>query len=65
LVACKDVQYKTEPQYKPVFSIFEFVDQRKFKTLEKPQQASCKFNHKHGFLLGGMDYVMLKGLLAT
>jgi len=28
LVACKDVPYKTEPQYKPVFSIFRFVDGR-------------------------------------
>ena len=65
LVACKDVQYKTEPQYKPVFSIFEFVDTRTFKTLEKPQQASCKFNHKHVFLLGEMDHVMLKEMLAT
>jgi hypothetical protein len=65
LVACKDVPYKTEPQYKPIYSIFEFVDNRKFKTLEKPQQASCKFNHKHVFLLGNMDYVMLKEMLAT
>ena len=30
LVACKDVPYKTEPQYKPIFSIFDFVDGRKF-----------------------------------
>ena len=28
LVACKDVPYKTEPQYKPIYSIFQFVDGR-------------------------------------
>jgi len=34
LVACKDVPCKTEPQYKPIYSIFQFVDGRSFKTLE-------------------------------
>ena len=36
LVACKDVPYKVEPQYKPVFAIFTFVDGRNFKTIEMP-----------------------------
>jgi hypothetical protein len=34
LVACKAIPYKTEPQYKPVYAIFKFVDGRSFKTLE-------------------------------
>lgn len=37
LVACKDVPYKTEPQYKPIFSYFQFVDGRRFRTLDMPQ----------------------------
>lgn len=37
LVACKDIPYKTEPRYKPIYSVFEFVDGRKFTTLEMPQ----------------------------
>ena len=65
LVACKDVPYKTEPQYKPVFSIFRFVDGRSFRTLEQPQQAACRFNQKHVFLLGHLDYVLLREMLAT
>ena len=65
LVACKDVPYKTEPQYKPIYSIFKFVDGRSFKTLEQPQQASCRFNQKHVFLLGHLDYVLLREMLAT
>jgi hypothetical protein len=65
LVACKDVPFKTEPQYKPVFAIFTFVDGRNFKTIEMPQQKACKFNHKHVFLLGHLDHVSLKEMLAT
>ena len=65
LVACKDVPYKLDPQYKPVFAIFTFVDGRNFKTIEMPQQKSCKFNHKHVFLLGHLDHVSLKEMLAT
>ena len=30
-----------------------------------PQQKSCKFNHKHVFLLGHLDHVSLKEMLAT
>ena len=36
LVACKKIPFKTEPQYKPIYAIFEFVDGRKFKTMEFP-----------------------------
>jgi hypothetical protein len=36
LVACKDIPYNVEPQYKPIFSYFTFVDGRKFKTTEMP-----------------------------
>ena len=37
LVNCKDIPFKTEPSYKPVYAIFRFVDGRIFKTLEMPQ----------------------------
>lgn len=36
LVACKDVPYKTEPRYKPIYSIFKFVDGREFRTRDMP-----------------------------
>ena len=36
LVACKDVPYHTEPQYKPIFSYFDFVDGRRFRTMDVP-----------------------------
>lgn len=65
LVACKGVPYHSEPKYKPVFSYFQFVDGRKFKTLDMPQQSECRFNQKHVFLLGDLDYVKLKEMLAT
>jgi len=32
LLGCKDVPYKTDPKYKPIYSIFRFVDGRSFKT---------------------------------
>ncbi len=37
LLACKDVPYKVEPEYKPIFAYFTFVDGRKFRTLDCPQ----------------------------
>ena len=37
LVACKDVPYKTEPRFKPIYALCKFVDGRQFKTLEQPQ----------------------------
>ena len=36
LVSCKDVPFKTEPKYKPIFSQVEFIDGSGFKTLEVP-----------------------------
>lgn len=65
LVACKDIPYKTEPKYKPIFSIFRFVDGRQFRTLDMPQQQNCRFNQKHVFLVGAMDHVQLRERLAT
>jgi len=65
LVACKDVPYKTEPEYKPIFSYFTFVDGRKFRTMDVPQQAACRFNHKHVFLVGHLDHVLLREMLST
>ena len=37
LAACKDIPFKTEPKYKPIFARVEFVDGSKFRTLDLPQ----------------------------
>lgn len=37
LVGIKDIPYKTEPKYKPIFATVEFVDGHSFSTLEMPQ----------------------------
>ena len=65
LVACKSIPYKTEPRFKPIHAIFRFVDGRSFKTVEMPQQSACRFKHKHVFLIGHLDHVLLKEHLAT
>jgi hypothetical protein len=44
ILACKDVPFKTEPKFKPIYAIFRFVDGKKFKTIEVPQQKTCRFN---------------------
>lgn len=36
LVACKDIPFKTEPRFKPIFAACEFVDGQNFRTLEMP-----------------------------
>lgn len=65
LVACKDIPFKTEPKYKPIFAVCKFVDDRQFSTLEMPQQSFCKFVHRHVFLVGLLDPVLFKEMLAT
>jgi hypothetical protein len=65
LVAIKDIPYKTEHRYKPIYATCEFVDGTKFTTLEHPQQAKCKFEMKHVFLVGKQDPTHLKEMLAT
>ena len=65
LLACKDIPYKTEHKYKPIHCVVRFIDGRAFRTLDHPQQPFIKFLHKHVFLLGLHDPVMLKELLAT
>ena len=37
LVGVKDIPFKTEPKYKPIFASVEFVDGYTFNTLEMPQ----------------------------
>jgi hypothetical protein len=37
LVSCKDIPFKTEPRYKPIYASCEFVDGETFTTLEMPQ----------------------------
>ena len=52
IVACKDIPYKSDPKYKPIFAEVDFIDGSAFKTKEMPQQKSCKFDEKHVFFLG-------------
>lgn len=40
----KEIPYKTEPKFKPIYASCKFVDGRTFKTLEMPQGPHCKFN---------------------
>ena len=65
LLACKDIPYKTDHKYKPIHCVTRFVDGKQFRTLDFPQQPFIKFMHKHVFLLGLHDPVLLKELLAT
>ena len=37
LVACKDVPYKTEPKFKPIYCQLRFIDGQSFRTQEFPQ----------------------------
>ena len=34
LVSLKDIPFKTEPKYKPIYATFEFIDGKSFQTLE-------------------------------
>lgn len=36
LKACKDIPYKTEPKFKPIFAKLEFVDKQFFRTMQFP-----------------------------
>jgi len=65
LVSCKDIPFKTEPRYKPIYASCEFVDGETFTTLEMPQQPHCKFMHKQVFFVGKHDAVSFKEMLAT
>lgn len=65
MLACKDIPYKTEHKFKPIYCMVHFADGKKFRTLDFPQQPSIKFMHKHVFLLGLHDPVLLRELLAT
>lgn len=65
LVACKDIPYKTEHRFKPIHCVVHFADGKRFRTLDFPQKPTIKFMHKHVFLLGIHDPVLLRELLAT
>ena len=65
MLACKDIPYKTEPKFKPIHCVTRFVDGKAFRTLDFPQQPFIKFMHKHVYLIGLHDPVMLRELLAT
>lgn len=60
----KDIPFKTDPRFKPIYASLVFVDGTTFKTLEMPQQPACKFNHKHVFLVGNINATSLKELLS-
>jgi hypothetical protein len=51
----KDIPFKTEHRFKPITAKVEFVDGLSFTTGEMPQQANCRFQHKHVFLVGKHD----------
>lgn len=65
LVSIKDIPFKTEPKYRPIYATLDFIDGAHFSTLEMAQQPHCKFLHKHVFLVGRHDPVQFKELLAT
>ena len=65
LVGCKDIPFKTEPKYKPIFAVCRFVDEKSFRTRLMPQQPFCKWQHCHVFLAGRTDPVVFKELLAS
>lgn len=65
LVSVKDIPFKTEPKYKPIYASLEFIDGSHFSTLEMAQQPHCRFMHRHVFLVGRHDPVQFKELLAT
>ena len=37
LVSVKDIPFKTEPKYKPIYATLEFIDGSRFTTLEMAQ----------------------------
>ena len=43
LVAIKDIPFKTDPKYKPIYASVKFVDGQGFDTLEMAQQQHCRF----------------------
>lgn len=65
LVSIKDIPFKTEPKYKPIYATLEFIDGTSFTSFEQPQQPHCRFLHRHVFLVGQHDPVHFKELLAT
>ena len=65
IVAAKDIPYKTEPKFKPIFCEAKFLDGSIFKTQEMPQQPQCRFNAKHVWLMGRTDPVAFKEMLAS
>ena len=37
LVSIKDIPFKTDPKYKPIYATLQFIDGSSFKTFEQPQ----------------------------
>lgn len=65
ILAAKDVPFKTEPKYLPIYTICKFVDGQTFRTVDYPQTDFCKWMHKHVFLVGQKDPVMFAEQLAS
>ena len=65
LAAIKDIPYKTDPKYKPIYASVQFVDGQSFDTLEMAQQRHCRFGQRHVFLVGTLDPVQFREMLST
>ena len=65
MVAAKNVPYKVEPRYKPIYAVCNFVDGQKFRVDDRPQQSFCRWMHAHVYLVGKMDPVLLREWLGT
>lgn len=55
ILAARDVPEKTDPKYKPVYTICKFVDGQTIRTSDHPQANLCRWAHKHVFLVGQKD----------
>ena len=60
LMSVKDIPYKTDPKFKPIYASLEFVDGSTVRTKEMPQQPVCKFDQKFVFLTGHFNQTQVK-----
>ena len=65
ILAAKDVPYKTDPKYLPIYTVCKFVDGQQFTTRALPQADYCMWMHKHVWLTGHKDPVEFSEQLAS
>ena len=65
IIGFKDVPFKSDPKFKPIFAQIDFIDRSSYRTHELPQQAKCRFNHSHVIFVGLQDPIAFRELLAT